>query len=74
MLTGSRRLENRIVIPGSFLAWTTSQAIATKFEGTTHSHGHKGWETQTKTIVFVMQHSLCEQLMNLRWYDGTVIL
>ena len=31
-VTGSRRLENRLVVPGSFLARTTSRAIATKFE------------------------------------------
>jgi len=31
-VTGSRRLENGLVIPGSFLARTTSSAIATKFE------------------------------------------
>ena len=31
-VTGSRRLENGLVVPGSFLARTTSRAIATKFE------------------------------------------
>ena len=31
-VTGSRRLENRLVAPGAFLARTTSRAIATKFE------------------------------------------
>ena len=31
-VTGSRRLENRLVVPGSFLARMTSRAIATKFE------------------------------------------
>ena len=30
--TGSRRLENGLVVPRSFLARTTSRAIATKFE------------------------------------------
>ena len=32
MVTGSRRLENGLLITGSFLARTTSSAIATKFE------------------------------------------
>lgn len=32
-LTGSRRLENGLVVSGAFLARTTSRAIATKFEG-----------------------------------------
>ena len=31
-VNGSRRLENGLVVPGSFLARTTSRAIATKFE------------------------------------------
>ena len=31
-VTGSRRLENGLVATGSFLARTTSRAIATKFE------------------------------------------
>ena len=31
-VTGSRRLEKGLVVPGSFLARTTSRAIATKFE------------------------------------------
>ena len=31
-VNGSRRLENGLVVPGSFLAKTTSRAIATKFE------------------------------------------
>ena len=31
-VTGSRSLENGLVVPGSFLARTTSRAIATKFE------------------------------------------
>ena len=31
-VTGSRRLENGLVVPGSFLTKTTSRAIATKFE------------------------------------------
>ena len=31
-VTGSRRLENGLVVPGAFLARTTSRAIATKFE------------------------------------------
>ena len=31
-VTGSRRQENGLVIPGSFLARTTSRSIATKFE------------------------------------------
>ena len=31
-VTGSRRLENGFVVPRSFLARTTSRAIATKFE------------------------------------------
>ena len=31
-VTGSRRLENGLLVPGSFLARTTSRAIATKFE------------------------------------------
>ena len=31
-VNGSRRLENGHVVPGSFLARTTSRAIATKFE------------------------------------------
>ena len=31
-VTGSRRLENGLVVPRSFLARTTSRAIATKFE------------------------------------------
>ncbi len=31
-VTGSRRLENGLVVPGTFLARTTSRAIATKFE------------------------------------------
>ena len=31
-VTGSRRLENGLVVPGSFLARTTSRAIATKFK------------------------------------------
>ena len=31
-VTGSRRLENRLAVRGSFLARTTSRAIATKFE------------------------------------------
>jgi len=30
-VTGSSRLENGLVVPGSFLARTTSRAIATKF-------------------------------------------
>ena len=30
--TGSRKLENGLVVPGSFLARTTSRIIATKFE------------------------------------------
>ena len=44
-VTGSRRLENGLVVPGAFLARTTSRAIATKFEdysfeGIMFSHGH----------------------------------
>ena len=46
-VTGSRRLENGLVVPGSFLARTTSRAIATKlkrrdysFERIIYSHGH----------------------------------
>ena len=31
-VTGSRRLENGLVVPGTFKARTTSWAIATKFE------------------------------------------
>ena len=31
-VTGSRRLENGLVVPGSFLARTTSRAIATKLQ------------------------------------------
>ena len=31
-VTGSRRLENRLVVPGTFKARTPSRAIATKFE------------------------------------------
>ena len=31
-MTGLRRLENGLVVPGSFLARTISRAIATKFE------------------------------------------
>ena len=31
-VTGPRRLENGLVVPGSFLAKTISRAIATKFE------------------------------------------
>ena len=39
-VTGSRRLENVLVVPGSFLARTTSRAIDTKFEEFMHWHGH----------------------------------
>ena len=39
-VTGSRRLENVLVVPGSFLAITTSRAIDTKFEEFVHWHGH----------------------------------
>ena len=39
-LTGSRRLENVLVVPGSFLARTTSRVIDTKFEEFMHWHGH----------------------------------
>ena len=35
-VTGSRRLENVLVVPGSFLAITTSRAIDTKFEEFVH--------------------------------------
>ena len=35
-VTGSRRLENVLVVPGSFLARTTSRAIDTKFEEFMH--------------------------------------
>ena len=35
-MTGSRRLENVLVVPGSFLARTTSRAIDTKFEEFMH--------------------------------------
>ena len=31
-VNGSRRLENELVVQGSFLARTTSRAIVTKFE------------------------------------------
>ena len=31
-VTGSRRLENGLVVPGTFKARTPSRAIATKFE------------------------------------------
>lgn len=35
-VTRSRRLENVLVVPGSFLARTTSRAIDTKFEEFMH--------------------------------------
>ena len=46
-VAGSRRLENGLVVPGSFLTRTTSRVMirATKFEDSfeefMHSHGHK---------------------------------
>ena len=48
-MTGSRRLENGLVVPGSFLARMTSRAITTKNEEFMHSRGHK-------TTVFVILH------------------
>ena len=70
----SKRLENRLVVPASFLVRTTSwPSNRPKFlrqdlsyEGSVHSRRHSSWQTEKKTTFF-LSRGLSEQLKEAGW-------
>ena len=70
----SKRLENRLVVPASFLVRTNSwPSNRPKFlrqdlsyEGSVHSRRHSSWQTEKKTTFF-LSRGLSEQLKEAGW-------